>query len=628
MKPVLILGEEPRIVVNIARSLHRRGVPVDVAGLSPDAPPVRSNAIGRFTAFPDPRGEPAFSREILLDQIESHHYDQLIPASDTALALVTDHYAELSEWLHVSCPPPTVVHRVLNKSQTLQCARDCEVPIPKSMTVSSLKELTDRGSSLAFPLIAKPCGKGRQATGTFKVRRFERIEQLEQAFTEDPSFGIRNLLQEYCPGEGVGVEVLMHRDRPVVLFQHRRLKELPRTGGVSVLAVSEPVDPLLGDYAVRLLRAMKWDGVAMVEFRVDRPTRHVTLMEVNGRYWGSLGLSIMAGVDFPWYEWQLAHGQCPNVNGRYKIGVVARWTSGAFQRVFAGGPSERGRGTMWGRSRELATFVHHCLPPTRDLLWSIRDPGPGAHETVTTLRALARRALKRVLTPLVPEALLNLRRRSRMLATRSRRMYVWMAMKRALKLTRNRVPNGLRDARSVLFICHGNILRSPMAAALLKQALGACGRTMEVHSAGLHANPFYRADPRGVTVAANFGIALSSHRAEPLTREMVHRADMVFVMDRFNEAELLARYPHVRRKVVCLSLCDAAMPSCLDIHDPYRGTIEDVRLCYEKIHCCIMGLVANLTDAPDRLPSTACAYGVPPKVATGAESLRAGSVRP
>ncbi len=626
MKPVLILGEEPRIVVNIARSLHRRGVPVDVAGLSLDTLPVRSNAIRRFIALPDPRGEPAFSREILLDHIESHHYDHLIPASDIALAFIADQYTKLSELLHVACPSPAVVHRVLNKWQTLQCAQDCEVPIPKSITISSLKALADHECSLTFPVIAKPSGKGHRAIDTFKMRRFETIEQLEQAFTEDPSFGVQNLIQEYCPGEGVGIEVLMREDQPLVLFQHRRLKELPKTGGVSVLAVSEPIDPLLADYAVRLLRSMRWDGVAMVEFRVDRPNGHVALMEVNGRYWGSLGLSILAGADFPWYEWQLAHGQCPEVNGHYRIGVVARWTSGGLQRVFPVGPSAGERRTVWGMGRELLSFASDCFPPTKDLLWSIRDPRPGAHETLTALRALGRGALKRVVRPFVPEPLLRFRRRSRTLATRARRMYVWIAIKRALKLTGHRLPKELPLAQSVLFVCHGNILRSPMAAALLKQALDACGSAMEVHSAGLHANPFRQADPRGITVAADFGIALSSHRAAPLTREMVHRADVIFVMDQFNEAELLTRYPDVRHKVAFISLCGAATPSCLDIDDPYQGTIEDVRLCYGKIHSCITGLVAILTNATDRLPSTAASYGAPQKVTTG--SLRAGSVRP
>ncbi|MEP6886700.1 MAG: ATP-grasp domain-containing protein [Nitrospirales bacterium] len=627
MNPVLILGDEPRIVVNIARSLHRRGVPVDVASTLSDAPALRSNAIRQCLMLPDPRREPALSHAVLFEYICSHHYDQLIPASDTALALVADYYAELSELLHVTCPPPDIVQRVLKKAQTLRFAQDCDVPIPKAITIFSLKELADRGPSLGFPVIAKPCGKGHRETGTFKTRRFETIEQLQEAFREDPKFGIHNLIQEYCPGEGIGIEVLMRSDQPLVLFQHRRLKELPTTGGVSVLAIAEAVDPLLGDYAVRLLRAMKWEGVAMVEFRVDRAGRQVALMEVNGRYWGSLGLSILAGVDFPWYEWQLAHGQHPDTNGHYRIGVSARWTSGAIQRISTSSQCGPDRATVWSLGRELLGFAQDCLPPTRDLLWSFSDPRPGLHETLAAVRASARGVVKSLVMPLVPEAVLSIRRRSRALGTRARRMYVWMAIQRRLKFRCDRLPDSLPHIQSVLFVCHGNILRSPMAAALFKQASDACGRTITVHSAGLHANPFHPADPRGVAAAAELGISLSAHRADLLTREMVRQADAIFVMDQLNEAELLARYPQARPKLFCLSLCDAAMTSCLDIHDPYHGNIDDVRHCYETIQSCITGLVSRLTGDVGNMHLNNAVYGGHREIPLVTESRPAGNLR-
>ena len=626
MNPVLILGDEPRIVVTIARSLHRRGVPVDVASTSSDAPALRSNAVRQCLMLPGWRQEPALNGAVLLEYIDSHHYDQLIPASDTALALMADYYAHLSERLYVACPTPDIVHRVLNKAQTLQLAQACDVPIPRATTIGSLKELAERGPGLVFPVIAKPRAKGHQA-GTFKTRRFETIEKLQAAFKKDPKFGLHNLIQEYCPGEGIGIEVLMRGDHPVVLFQHRRLKELPTTGGVSVLAIAEAVDPLLGDYAVRLLRAMSWEGVAMVEFRVDRRTRQVALMEVNGRYWGSLGLSIMAGVDFPWYEWQLAHGQQPDTNGHYRIGVSARWTSGAIQRLAAGSHDEQEPRTLSGIGRELIGFLRDCVPPTRDLLWSISDPRPGLHETAAAVRTLARGVLKTLMLPLIPEALLSIRRRSRILGTRARRMYLWMAIARELKLRRDRLPEGLSRVQSVLFVCHGNILRSPMAAALLKQASDTGGLAMHVLSAGLHAKPYHQADPRGLAVAKEFGIDLSAHRADLLTRDMVHRADVIFVMDQFNEAELLSRYPQLRRKVVCLSLCNSAMTSCLDIHDPYHGEIEDVRHCYETIRSCITALVAILTGAPGDPKTTEAIYGGEDEGATLAKSMRVENAR-
>ena len=69
------------------------------------------------------------------------------------------------------------------------------------------------------------------------------------------------------------------------------------TGGASSLRESVALDPVLFGHASRLLAALRWSGLAMVEFRVtpDGPE----LMEINGRVWGSLPLAVRAGMDFP-----------------------------------------------------------------------------------------------------------------------------------------------------------------------------------------------------------------------------------------------------------------------------------------------------------------------------------------
>jgi predicted ATP-grasp superfamily ATP-dependent carboligase len=107
--------------------------------------------------------------------------------------------------------------------------------------------------------------------------------------------------------------VLIHEGEPVAIFQHRRLKEVPASGGAAAVAIAEPPELTLVDQALALLRALEWEGVAMFEFRYDRAQRRGFLMEVNGRYWGTVALAIHSGMDFPWYEWQIAHGEKPLV---------------------------------------------------------------------------------------------------------------------------------------------------------------------------------------------------------------------------------------------------------------------------------------------------------------------------
>jgi predicted ATP-grasp superfamily ATP-dependent carboligase len=121
------------------------------------------------------------------------------------------------------------------------------------------------------------------------------------------------LLQRYHAGEGHGVELLTDHGRPLAVFQHHRLHEVPITGGASSLRESVSVDPVMRDYAARMLAALRWTGLAMVEFRVgpDGPV----LMEINGRIWGSLPLAVKSGVDFPVHLAQLYFGERMNCAG-------------------------------------------------------------------------------------------------------------------------------------------------------------------------------------------------------------------------------------------------------------------------------------------------------------------------
>jgi hypothetical protein len=140
-----------------------------------------------------------------------------------------------------------------------------------------------------------------------RVRTERGIERLEVTYANEPdelaarmrAVGGRAevLLQQYVPGEGHGVELLATEGRVLAAFQHRRLHEVPITGGASSFRESVALDPDLLAASTRLLEALRWTGLAMVEFRVG--PGGPWLMEVNGRIWGSLPLAVKAGMDFP-----------------------------------------------------------------------------------------------------------------------------------------------------------------------------------------------------------------------------------------------------------------------------------------------------------------------------------------
>jgi predicted ATP-grasp superfamily ATP-dependent carboligase len=116
-------------------------------------------------------------------------------------------------------------------------------------------------------------------------------------------------------------------------FAHRRVREKPPTGGLSVLCESIEPPELALNAAKTLLKKLRWSGVAMVEFKEDLRDKTPKLMEVNARFWGSLQLAISAGVDFPYLLFQIAAGAKIDGAGKYRLGVRSRWELGDLDHL-------------------------------------------------------------------------------------------------------------------------------------------------------------------------------------------------------------------------------------------------------------------------------------------------------
>ncbi len=118
----------------------------------------------------------------------------------------------------------------------------------------------------------------------------------------------------------------------------------------------------------------------------------------------------------------------------------------------------------------------------------------------------------------------------------------------------------------VLFVCVGNICRSPMAEALYR-ARGRGRPDAEAASAGIAAVAGRPADPIAVALMADRGIDLSGHRARPLTGELIAAHDLVLVMEDGHKREIESIYPQSRGRVHRLGRFGG-----FDVPDPYRGT--------------------------------------------------------
>lgn len=157
-------------------------------------------------------------------------------------------------------------------------------------------------------------------------------------------------------------------------------------------------------------------------------------------------------------------------------------------------------------------------------------------------------------------------------------------------------PRLASQVRRVVFVCHGNIMRSPTAEAMLRTALAKQSITnVTVISAGLHATDGRSADPRAQTVAPEFGISLRGHSAQLVTERLINSSDLVIVMDIQNAAEFLLRYPEASERLFMLrQFSDQSRGPGKEIPDPYPGNEGDMRCCCGMLRECVEGLTELL----------------------------------
>lgn len=206
---------------------------------------------------------------------------------------------------------------------------------------------------------------------------------------------------------------------------------------------------------------------------------------------------------------------------------------------------------------------------------------------------------KAILRRFVPDVLLMEREIIQQLGSKAGRVYIRLRLLDALGI---RAPNrrlARPSARSLVFVCWGNIMRSAMAEFLMRRALHEAGLTEQVQiiSAGLHATAGREAHPWAREASIELGISLTEHRAKPLTLEMAERADCIFAMDFQNKAELLALYPAFREKICMLSAYSDGPGRYREIRDPYHEDLEGTLLCGQQLQTCICNLMRSLFPA-------------------------------
>src|SRR6185295_8202986 len=200
-------------------------------------------------------------------------------------------------------PPHETVVQAFDKEYTTRLAASLNIAVPKTIVLTSEADAAAHAGTLPYPVVIKPRSSeeslqdGRvRTTGAPLYARNSR--ELLDAYGAISKRCRTAIVQEFVAGAGVGYFALMCHGELRAEFAHRRIRDVRPTGSGSTLRVSIPLPAGVRDAGLAMLRALKWHGVAMVEFRL-RADGTPVFLEVNGRFWNSLALAVNAGADFP-----------------------------------------------------------------------------------------------------------------------------------------------------------------------------------------------------------------------------------------------------------------------------------------------------------------------------------------
>lgn len=528
---VLLLGDDLRAFLALARSLGRRGVEVHAAPSDFSSPALKSRyivAAHRLPPYPlDARAwETALAR-----LVADHDFRKVVPTSDSGLFMLR-HHAEALGRERVGIANEAALEIFSDKANTRALAERHGVEVALGRLLGSGEKAEDLAGALGLPLVLKP--RASYALGDIATKRSALVvrdsAELDRQLRSGAWDG--SVAESFFPGIGVGLSVLAREGRILFAYQHRRLFESSETGA-STRRVSEPVDPALLEAARPLAAAARLDGVAMFEFRVDRRSGRHVLLEVNPRFWGSLPLAVAAGADFPALWWDLAlHDR--GGRGVYEAGCLKADLTGEFDRVVNRFEEARGLKRLGAAAAGLVMAARLLRARRTADSWAADDPEPWTEER-RTLAARARQALRKRLP--------GRRRRHRIRFEDVARTIARKARGRPLRLT---------------LVGRDNVCRSAFGERLLRLRLA--GLPVEVFSAGYIPR---RGDFPAVSTfaaAAEFGVDLSRHSSNALSVAHLERADVLILLDGDTEWRLRQMSPDFTAEVVTLPGIEGSGP--------------------------------------------------------------------
>jgi D-aspartate ligase len=233
--------------------------------------------------------------------------------NDETIEFLAKNHARLSEYFVLAVPDWEVAQNFYEKDKAYALADSCGIPIPRQYPTDSLESIIQ--SKPDYPLVLKPAFKKNYYDKTKNKAILIRNEaELRHEYSAMLSLipATQIVVQEMIEGGTRNLfsyAALFDGDKIVSGLAAARLRQHPMDFGHATTYAEHRENAQLEQLATRFLRALKYKGVAEVEFMLDEKTGQYKFIEMNGRFWGWHVLTQVAGLNFPADLYRLMVGQ-------------------------------------------------------------------------------------------------------------------------------------------------------------------------------------------------------------------------------------------------------------------------------------------------------------------------------
>ncbi len=400
--PVVLTPLDEHMGLDIARALHKRGIPVHGVDHDPHAVGRYSNAC-RFTRSPDPQKDARGYVDFLVNFSKQFECKPvLIPLSDEHVLTISRNRDPLKPHYEFVMPPAETIEALCTKSGLIEVTRALNIPAPATHFPKSTADAEHIARHIPYPALIKP-GESPQwhdplverelrrglLDGRAKVVLCPNAEDLLAAYRRLAAINPDLIIQEVIPGEDSRlyyVSFYMNRQsQPLAAFSGRKDRVIP-IGFGSASFVHSYYDPALIEMGLRVFQGMGYQGLGGIEFKKDPRDETYKLIEVNTRFGMWDGLGARCGVDLGYIAYcdTLKLPVDPQLN--FRTGVI--WMD--WQRDLRAAVAYiRMRVLTWG------AWLKSFRGEKMWAIYSVSDPLPGIFFTFRLVRIFLARLLPR-----------------------------------------------------------------------------------------------------------------------------------------------------------------------------------------------------------------------------------------